>query len=85
MKFDYYLIVAKKPNPRGKILAVKQEIDGTNKLIPLFEGYQKATLYQSFNTADKIRKTINIYGVTKNDLYVQPVSIEYSFELPSGK
>lgn len=82
MEFEYYLIVAKKPNPRGKILAVKQEPDGTNKMIPLFEGYQKATLYQSLRTADTIRKRIAIYGYTKDDLYVQPVTIEYGFDLP---
>ena len=86
MEFEYNLIVQKKPNKFGKILALKEEIDGTQKLVPLFAGYQKATLYQSFNSAEKKRQTLNFPGINnQHDLYTQRVVINYEFELPPTK
>lgn len=86
MEFEYYLIVQKKPNRNGKILALKEELDGTQKMVPLFEGYQKATLYQSFRTAEKKRLSLNLLGIDHTkDLYTQVVKIDYSFELPKNE
>lgn len=72
MQFDYYLVV-KKEKKRGKILVFKRE-DRTDliKYIPMFDGAQKGTLYQSIHEAEFARK---VYGIW-DDTYIQKITVE---------
>lgn len=84
MLFEYYLIVQKKKSRTGQIMVFKEEADGTQKFVPIFKGYQKGTLFQSFRSADEKRRKLNMVGIDKTkDLYVQLVPVNIDFELPN--
>lgn len=75
MEFTYYLVVSKKKSISNKPMFLKYELRTEKyKFVPMLEGYQNGTLFQSIHEAEFALKAVDL---KRNEASFIPVKINF--------